>query len=508
MRILYIDVDSLRPDHLTPYGYQRKLCPNIQALADRAVVLGQCHSTDTPCVPSRAAFTTQRFGIETGAFGHQGRDGDIRLTESRSQRPDAPFLGYYLANEIGMHTVGMSCFAERHQSWWYHSNFMEFIRPSLSLGLDEDAADVTDTAISWLRRRGKDDNWFLALNYWDTHTEYFIDKEWIDKARATGPAPAWPDAAAIARHQEVYGAHSAIDLHGAYGAASPLPEIMPDRIANRADFEKLIDAYDGTIAYLDHHLGRLFAEIRAMGLEGEVAVILTADHGEAFGEQGVYAEHALAHPATTRVPMIIYWPGKTDALPPDARYHPGLQYHIDLGPTLCDLLGIATPAGWHGASFADVVSGRPGAGRDHLVLSQGVHSFQRAVRKGDMIYQRTFHPGTYRVNMEELFDLAADPNMEHDLMPTQPERAGPLKALLSDWWHAHAGKPGAAPDPMQSAIARGPVIYSDPERYLARLEATGRHALAKDYRARLGAALVDRHAEPAHEKPKKVFGNG
>jgi hypothetical protein len=79
----------------------------------------------------------------------------------------------------------------------------------------------------------------------------------------------------------------------------------------------------------------------------------------------------------------------------------------------------------------------------------------------------------------------------------------PLKAALSDWWHDYAGVPGAAPDPLQAALQRGPVLYSDPERYLARLEATGRADLAADYRRRLGSFLPDRHSPPAHEKPKK-----
>jgi arylsulfatase A-like enzyme len=503
MRIIYIDVDSLRPDHTTPYGYPRAITPNLQTIADRGIRFDQYHSSDTPCAPSRAAFTTQRFGIVTGAFGHQGRDAEIRLTDSRSHTPESPFFGYYLATEGGYHTVGMSCFAERHQAWWYHSNFMEFLRPSLSLGLDEEAQDVTDAAIDWLDQRGQEDNWFLVLNYWDTHTEYFIDKKWVVLARDSGPAPAWPDAAAITAHQQVYGAHSAVDLHGAYGDPSPLPDIMPDAIRNRADYEMLINAYDGSIAYWDHHLGRLLDRLRALRLYDKTAIIVTADHGEAFGENGVYAEHALAHPATNRVPLVIFWPGLTENLSPGARVHAGLFYHIDLGPTLCELLGLPIPTGWHGKSFAPILQGDTMEGRDHLVLSHGVHSFQRAVRMGDLIYIRTLHPGTYKVNPEELYDIASDPNLTQDLMATAPQRAAPLKLVLSDWWHEYAGAPGAPPDPIQTALQRGPVLYSDPERYLAHLEATGRGPLAADYRKRLGNALSNKHSVPAHESRKR-----
>jgi arylsulfatase A-like enzyme len=278
---------------------------------------------------------------------------------------------------------------------------------------------------------------------------------------------------------------------------------MPQAIAGRADFEMLINAYDGAIAYWDHHLGRLLDKLKALRLDDKTAIIVTADHGEAFGENGIYAEHALAHPPVTRVPLVIFWPGLTEGLAPAARAHDGLFYHLDLGPTLCALLGLPIPAGWHGKSFAPILQGQAMAGRSHLVLSQGVHSFQRAVRMGDLLYIRTLHPGTYKVNPEELYDVARDPHLTRDLMPTESARAVPLKAALSDWWHDYAGVPGAAPDPLQAALQRGPVLYSDPERYLARLEATGRADLAADYRRRLGSFLPDRHSPPAHEKPKK-----
>ena len=502
MRIIYIDVDSLRPDHTSPYGYARKLTPNIQSIADKGVRFDEYHSSDTPCVPSRAGFTTQRFGVASGAIGHQASDGDLYLTESRSQREDAPFFGFHLANAGGYHTVAMTCFAERHQAYWFHGNFMEFLRPSLSLGLDEDAADVADAALGWLDRRGKDDKWFLMLNFWDTHRDYQIDKATLERAAASGPAPAWPDAEAIEGHQTLYGAATAQDLHGAYGARSPNPEITPHAISHRADFEQLINGYDGTIAYLDHHVGRILTKLKQLGIEDDTAIIFTADHGEAFGEHGIYGEHAYAHPPTTRVPLIVHWPGVTDQLPEERKAHSGLFYHLDLGPTICDMLGLPIPSGWHGKSFAPVLRGEPFAGRDHLVLTQGVHTFQRAVRKGDMLYIRTLHPGTYKADPEALYDLSVDPHMTEDLMPTQPERAAPLKAHLADWWHSHAGRPTSGPDKLQQNVHRGPVLYSDPERYLKRLEASGRGDLAADYRVRLNGFLKDPHEIPAHEKPR------
>src|SRR5919199_3613723 len=72
MRILYIDVDSLRPDHLGCYGYHRRTSPNVDAVAARGVRFENCYVTDAPCLPSRTALWSGRSGFHTGVVGHGG----------------------------------------------------------------------------------------------------------------------------------------------------------------------------------------------------------------------------------------------------------------------------------------------------------------------------------------------------------------------------------------------------------------------------------------------------
>ena len=66
MRILYIDIDSLRPDHLGCYGYHRSTSPNIDAIAAEGVRFTNCYATDVPCLPSRTALFSSQFGIHNG----------------------------------------------------------------------------------------------------------------------------------------------------------------------------------------------------------------------------------------------------------------------------------------------------------------------------------------------------------------------------------------------------------------------------------------------------------
>jgi arylsulfatase A-like enzyme len=67
MRILCLDLDSLRPDHLGCYGYHRDTSPNIDRIAREGTLFEECYCSDAPCLPSRTALMSGRFGIHTGA---------------------------------------------------------------------------------------------------------------------------------------------------------------------------------------------------------------------------------------------------------------------------------------------------------------------------------------------------------------------------------------------------------------------------------------------------------
>lgn len=70
MRILYIDIDSLRPDHLGCHGYHRNTSPHIDALAEGGIRFDNVYVSDAPCMPSRTALWISRCGFHTGVVNH------------------------------------------------------------------------------------------------------------------------------------------------------------------------------------------------------------------------------------------------------------------------------------------------------------------------------------------------------------------------------------------------------------------------------------------------------
>ena len=116
MRVLYMDLDTTRSDHLGCYGYHRNTSPTIDRIASEGVVFENCYCSDAPCLPSRTALMSGQFGIHTGVVGHGGTAADRRIVGSRRG-----FKDYHLEQEAlphifrrqGMRTVLFSPFGER-----------------------------------------------------------------------------------------------------------------------------------------------------------------------------------------------------------------------------------------------------------------------------------------------------------------------------------------------------------------------------------------------------------
>ena len=66
MRILFIDIDTLRPDHMGCYGYSRNTTPNMDQVCREGIRFDQYYCSDAPCLPSRAALISGQFGIHNG----------------------------------------------------------------------------------------------------------------------------------------------------------------------------------------------------------------------------------------------------------------------------------------------------------------------------------------------------------------------------------------------------------------------------------------------------------
>lgn len=465
MRLLYIDVDTLRADHLGCYGYHRNTTPNIDALAAEGVRFSNVYASDVPCLPSRTALITGTLGIRNGVANHGGAAADLR-----SMGPKRGFVSRWAwtswANvfyRAGWHTASLSSFPFRHSASWWNAGFMEAM--NLMRGFGAERADqVLPGALDWLERRGRADDWFLHVHLWDPHTPYNTPDDYGNPF-AGDPPPAWHTEEVRARSWDLSGPHSAQEPWGfAPDEWGPPPPRQPWQAASMDDVKMIFDGYDVGVRYADDAVGALVDKLDDLGVLDGTAVLVSSDHGEAFGELGVYADHQAADESTCHIPAVLRWPGVAPQV------HEGLQYHLDVAATTLQLAGLEVPRSWDGQA---IELGTPG--REQLVLSQGAWACQRGLRWGDHLYLRTWHDGYHGHWADEmLFDVAADPHETTDLADGGA-LVGEAASRLAEWTEAQLVRTGME-DPMDVVRREGGPFHVRRHLvpYLERLRSTGR----------------------------------
>ncbi len=496
MRILYIDIDSLRPDHLGCYGYHRNTSPHIDRIAAEGVRFNQCYTPDAPCLPSRTAFYSGCFGIHTGVVGHGGTAAEPK-TQGKYRGFRDLFEEQGLARQLqklGFHTAMISPFGQRHAAHWFYAGFNEI--HNTGKGGMESAEEVWPVIDRWLGGSAQSDNWYLHINFWDPHTPYRVPEAYGEPFK-DDPLPQWLDKdEVIQRHNRKTGPHSALDIAMYDDRENPRFPRQPGKVTDRVSLRRHIDGYDTGIRYVDDYVGKIIEHLKQAGVYDETAIIISADHGENQGELGIYAEHATADAATCRVPMIVRWPkgGRQGAV------EDGLHYNVDFAPTLMDLLGGQKQPVWDGTSYAHAITEGTAAagGRDDLVISQCAHVCQRSVRWENWLYLRTYHDGFHLFPQEMLFDLQSDPHEQENIAAAHPDLCREGAWRLARWHDAQMQKMaqashGDVTDPLWTVIREGGPFHALHEkgrsplpRYLERLEATGRADGAAELRKKYG----------------------
>jgi arylsulfatase A-like enzyme len=295
------------------------------------------------------------------------------------------------------------------------------------------------------------------------------------------PLPGYPDTEALQRDRSLYyGPQTARDQWYNYpGTPETVHPRMIQDIATVDLLGQLVNGYDGGIAYIDEAVARILETLESLGVRDETAIVVSVDHGEAIGELGMYFEHGNATEGVTRVPLIVAWPGGAKGAQSEA-----LIYQLDLGPTILELLGLAIPDGWDGASFAAALRGDAFDGRAVIVRGCGIYSFQRAIRCGDWLLIQTLHSGLYPLKPVYLFNLREDPHERVNLADVNRGKRLELQGVLAEWWGRYCTGPDSTRDPFQLSMDDGPDQYYPAAKLVAHLRSTARDDQLHDLQRR------------------------
>lgn len=182
--------------------------------------------------------------------------------------------------------------------------------------------------------------------------------------------------------------------------------------------------YDGEIAYADELVGRLIDSLRRRGLYDRAAIILLSDHGEGLGDH-VEQEHGLfIYEETMHIPLIVKLPRSDER----GRRVAAPVQHIDVVPTVLDLLGIPRPGALQGRPLRSVMRGVSQS------PEQGIYSeslYGRYHFAWSELYALTDARFRYiRAPRDELYDLARDPDERRNLVAERPQARVAMRRAL------------------------------------------------------------------------------
>ncbi len=396
--VLLISIDTLRPDHLSCYGYERKTSPHLDEVARSGVRFSDVTSAAPWTLPSHATMLTGLYPSHHGVKSHQTRLPESIVTVAEEFR-DAGFETFAVVNT---HNVGAPQYqlGQGFQRFSYISETTEDRELKLrTLNMGE---VVVDEAKTLLAQRAPDKPFFLFLHFYDVHTDWTPREEY--------------------RREFVQPYSGELD-----GGTQQLNKIrnLGEQLAPD-DLRFLRELYDAEIRGFDQVLGGFLDWLGAQGLREHTLILVTSDHGEEFQEHGGLLHGRTQYQELLRVPLILAGPGIPAGRVIDTPVH-----GVDVTPTLLALMGIRSRQARDGLDLSPTWRG--GALPERALFGEADQD-NRTVERVDtkqMVRRGKDKLVLDRVEQRfELFDLGQDPLEQHDLFAEQRERAGALALEL------------------------------------------------------------------------------
>jgi arylsulfatase A-like enzyme len=431
--VLLLVLDTVRAQSMSTYGYARPTTPRITGLARTGVRFEHAISTAPWTTPSHQSMMTGRFPHELIAHWKDAMDAThptlaevlgVQGYVSGGFVANVEYAGYESGIDRGflhfedypVSLAELALSSSLAQAVVNNQTLRNLTGQHQILGRKL-ADDVNRDFLDWLSKQDRKRPFFAFLNYFDAHEIYLPPHPWDDE----------------------FGSEAERDISGTwhFKRRAKIPhkkEVTPVQIQTE------LDAYEGSIAYLDYELGRLFDELGRRGILDNTIVVVTADHGEQFGEHGKFEHGNSLYRQLLEVPLVIRFParvpaGATVSEPVSLRDLPATL--LDLarrdqggigGASLAPLWSATSPrqapqpllSEWAGRSLTPPAQASPGFFARAVGFVRRKLGIETAEKHELMVRMKSLVADGYHYvrngdGTEELYDFRGDPAEERDL---------------------------------------------------------------------------------------------
>jgi arylsulfatase A-like enzyme len=458
VNVLFVTIDQLRADCLSVAGHPVVETPNLDRLSAEGVRFAAHYSQASPCSPGRMALYTGTYQMKNRVAANGSPldhrfDNVARLARRAGYRPalfgltDAgidpstvaevsdPRLNTYEGVLPGFDTV--LHLDGRSEAWieWLDELGYGTLDPIEALETEPErpavhslAAFLSDRLIEWIDQQ--EGPWFAHASYLRPHPPYAAAGEY-----ATRYSP--DEVGSPIPHGE--------DLHPLHQFALTLPICAAP--TDPGEMAELRAQYFGMIAEVDHELGRVLEHLREEGLDADTLVLVTSDHGEQLGDQGLIQKLGYFEESYW-IPCIVRHPGFAESA---GRVVEAFTEAVDILPTLAELFGQEIPLQCDGSSLVPWLAGQTPEHWRHAAhweydwrdVLMGPHRTSGgpdlSLEEANLAVERSathayvqFGDGSWRC-----FDLAADPSWR--TTTEDPAEVLPLAQSMLRWRSSHLG---------------------------------------------------------------------
>jgi len=439
--VVMIIMDTTRADHLSCYGYHKKITPHIDTFAADATIYNHAYSTSSWTLPSIASIFSSLYPGKHEATRSAGgafklADRYLTLAEILSQS------GYntagYASNYLLTKSIGLQQGFQTFEMVYYDYSFFltqfslgaflnttlrlydyMFFKGYLPMGT---ANQVNRRAVSWLENNAGNGPFFLMLHYIDPHNPYtaFYSEEYKTKEYET----------IINEYGENNPNYASAEITLTKKHFIGQQE-MPANLKNY-----LVDNYDREIQFLDGKIGEIFKTLKKAGSYEDTIIILTSDHGEAFGEHDLFLHGMFLYNDNLHVPLIIKYPGGVSKAPAPKV----VNYPVSLTgivPTVLSYLNLPLPESLQGSSLDDA--------KNQILISQlfpgrGWKKLSKQQQKKLGFFNHdmmSFIDGDYKLikrfgKKDMLFNIKQDPQETKNIIHRNIADAQRLNSLLKN----------------------------------------------------------------------------